>query len=95
MKLKCYTNGVLKKEEILPNGWVSRVSYINSDIVNIDLSDFTSTYEKTIEIGEDSKLKLIVNDAPFLESIYDIMDLHKGIEIVRFECDESLIIVEW
>ena len=96
MKLKCYSKGILQKEEILPNGWVTRVIYRNVvNITNVDLSDFTSTYEKTIAIGENSDLKLIINDASFLRPIYDIMDLYKGIDIVSFECDENLIVVEW
>ena len=96
MRLKCYRDGILQKEEILPNGWIARVFYRNfANITNIDLSDFTSTYEKTIELEENCYLKMIINDAPFLKSIYDIMDLYKGIEIVRFECGENLIVVEW
>ena len=96
MKLKCYRGGILQKEEFLPNGWIARVSYrCGVNITNIDLSGFASTYEKTIEIRENSYLKIIINDAPFLNPIYDIMESYKGIQIVRFECDENLIVIEW
>ena len=95
MKIKYLKNGILQKEEVLQGGWVARVSFKNSDIVNIDLSDFTSVCEEIIEIETNSFLKLIINDAHFLRSIYDIMDLYKGMEIVEFEYKETQIIVEW
>ena len=37
MKIKYLKNGILQKEEVLQGGWVARVSFKNSDIVNIDL----------------------------------------------------------
>ncbi len=95
MKIKCFKNGILQKEEVLQSGWVARVSFNNSDIVNVDLSDFTSVNEKIIEIEPNSFLKLIINDAPFLKSIYGIMGLYKGMEIIEFEYKETQIIVEW
>ena len=95
MKLKYFRNRILEKEEEFGKGWIGRVCYKNFDIVNIDLSDIAGSYEKIIEIFPNSFFKLIINDAPFLHTVYDIMDQYKGMKIVEFQLDDVQVVIEW
>jgi len=95
MKIKYFENGFLQKEEVLKDGWIARISFKDSDIVNIDLSDFAEAEKKLIEIEPNSFLKITINDAPFFKSIYDIMGLYQGMKIVEFQSGEIKILIEW
>ena len=95
MKIKCFKNGFLQKEEVLREAWIARISFKDSDIVNVDLSDFAEAEKKLIEIEPNSFLKITINDAPFFKSIYDIMDLYQGMNIVEFQSGEIKIVIEW
>ncbi len=95
MKLKYFRNRILEKEEELGKGWISRVCYENFHVVNIDLSDIADSHEKIMEIFSNSFLKLIISDAPFLHTVYDIMDQYKGMKIVEFQSGEVQVVIEW
>lgn len=96
MKLKFFNNGIFQKEEPLEKGWIAKVSYKNGlNITNVDLSDVASVQEKIIEIEPNVALKIIINDAPFLQDVYDILDAYNGMKLLEFRYGDSEIVIEW
>lgn len=96
MIVKYYNNGVLQEQEDIGRCWIARICKGRKmNMTTLDLSSFAKTYKKSIKTESGTVLELVLCDAPFLESVYAVMDLYKGMRVLEFEENDDLITVEW